>query len=370
MPRTSSTQVSSTTNWVDVKAHGAKGDGTTDDTRAIQKAINSAKVVIFPPGTYLIARALRLSSNRVLVGAGIDATSIIPKGGSMALLAAVATGSTMLNIEIRGLQLASNGQSGIDAINLDGADPSLRISNVRLRDLLIVGCQRGIVLRLTANTFLDNVFCAICATGFRFDTCADTNLENCQAQNGGGTGFEIASAHVREGEGYRLSNCSTNGQGRGLTVTGQDWGAAAACSFTSCTAGAAAALADTTTWQFSACQFGPAGPFPAFEADAACATIQLSGCVLGPGAVGAALRGRRAIVSGCAFGPNVTADILLDGARHTVVSGNQCNSPAPGHSIAEMGAADYNAISGNVCRKDVLTLGAHSVAASNVVNYP
>lgn len=370
MPKTPSRRVLPAANWANVKAHGAKGDGATDDTRAIQKAIKTAKVVIFPPGTYLISRALRLSSNRVLVGAGIDATSIIPKVGSMVLLAAVARGSTMLNLEIRGLQLANNGQPGIDAINLDGADPSLRISNVRLYDLLIVGCQRGIVLRLTANAFLENVFCAICATGFRFDTCADTNLENCQAQNGGGTGFEIASAHVREGEGYRLSNCSTNGQGLGLSVTGQDWGAAAACSFTSCTAGAAAVLADTTTWQFSACQFGPADPFPAFETDAACASIQLSGCVLGLGAIGLALRGRRSTVTGCAFGTNATADILLDGAGQTVVSGNQCDSPAPAHSIVETGAADYNAISGNVCRKDVLTLGAHSVAASNVINYP
>jgi len=43
------------TQWADVDAFGAAGDGVTDDTAAIQRAMNSGKPVIcFPKGAYLI----------------------------------------------------------------------------------------------------------------------------------------------------------------------------------------------------------------------------------------------------------------------------------------------------------------------------
>ena len=44
--------------FVSVKDFGAKGDGTTDDTAAIQAAITAAKHVVFPEGTYLINNKL------------------------------------------------------------------------------------------------------------------------------------------------------------------------------------------------------------------------------------------------------------------------------------------------------------------------
>jgi hypothetical protein len=47
--------------WVDVRAFGAKGDGITDDTAAIQAAINSLTsggTVFFPKGIYLIKRTV------------------------------------------------------------------------------------------------------------------------------------------------------------------------------------------------------------------------------------------------------------------------------------------------------------------------
>jgi hypothetical protein len=40
-------------DFVSVKDFGAKGDGSTNDTSAIQSAVNASKCVFFPPGTYL-----------------------------------------------------------------------------------------------------------------------------------------------------------------------------------------------------------------------------------------------------------------------------------------------------------------------------
>lgn len=43
-----------TDGTVNVKQFGAKGDGTTDDTEAIQKALNVGSTVIFPDGIYMV----------------------------------------------------------------------------------------------------------------------------------------------------------------------------------------------------------------------------------------------------------------------------------------------------------------------------
>lgn len=43
-------------DWVSVKAHGAKGDGTADDSAAVQKALDAGKAVVyFPAGSYRLA---------------------------------------------------------------------------------------------------------------------------------------------------------------------------------------------------------------------------------------------------------------------------------------------------------------------------
>jgi len=63
----------------DVSKFGACGDGKTDDTAAIQRAIDAVKTpgaVYLPEGTYLVTKTLRLRSGVVLRGAGADRTHI------------------------------------------------------------------------------------------------------------------------------------------------------------------------------------------------------------------------------------------------------------------------------------------------------
>ncbi len=56
---------------VDVKrAYGARGDGRTDDTAALQRAIDRNEIVLLPKGYYRVTRTLRLPPRTKLVGVG------------------------------------------------------------------------------------------------------------------------------------------------------------------------------------------------------------------------------------------------------------------------------------------------------------
>lgn len=57
-----------TSDWVNVRALGVTGDGTTDDTAAIQKAIQSHRVLYFPSGHYRVSDTLALKADTVLIG--------------------------------------------------------------------------------------------------------------------------------------------------------------------------------------------------------------------------------------------------------------------------------------------------------------
>lgn len=57
-----------TTQWVNIRSLGAKGDGKTDDTAAIQRAIDTTRVIYVPSGRYMVHDTIRLKPNTVLIG--------------------------------------------------------------------------------------------------------------------------------------------------------------------------------------------------------------------------------------------------------------------------------------------------------------
>lgn len=66
-----------------VKAYGATGNGSTDDTTAIQNAVTAGGLVYFPPGTYLVSSTITINTSFTrLVGAGAGVTKILVSGSN------------------------------------------------------------------------------------------------------------------------------------------------------------------------------------------------------------------------------------------------------------------------------------------------
>lgn len=104
-------------HYITPQMYGAMGNGVTDDTEGIQKAINAldenVRVLHFPAGTYLVSEDIKLKSGIVLRGDGVH--SVIQRVGTDATNYNVLRGEgngdiTIENLCIRGDR--SNGHVG------------------------------------------------------------------------------------------------------------------------------------------------------------------------------------------------------------------------------------------------------------------
>lgn len=171
--------------FANVLDHGAVGDGTTDDTSAVQAAVNSgASSVFFPDGTYLI-NAVALPSNIRLFG---DATIKAKLGTSVPggdlFSKKLFTASSKTNIIFDGLDLDGGIVGDIASTEFAATDPD------SLESLLELSSCTGI--KIKGCTF--NNFCAqATTTGTRNQkakkgviyilSCRDVEIFECEIGN-------------------------------------------------------------------------------------------------------------------------------------------------------------------------------------------
>jgi hypothetical protein len=125
--------------FVSVKDFGAVGDGVTDDTAAIQAAINSGAVqVIYPKGTYLCDN-LTLVSNQKHIGIG----GILNKPVSATNLF---NGTSVTNVEFNGLTFQSSDVNSYCIFIQGTLSPASNSSNIKVINCNVYG---GIMLLLT-----------------------------------------------------------------------------------------------------------------------------------------------------------------------------------------------------------------------------
>lgn len=156
-------------NVINVRAWGATGDGSTDDTTAIQNAMNAAAgnaILYFPKPSvyYKITTTLRLSSNLTIRG---DNSKIhMPAQASEAAIQAMFdtnNGATTSNVDIAGLYIESvnttvgGGGSGY----FTGSNTSYvmginahNTSDIRVHDITMDALAYGMKFDTTLNTHL------------------------------------------------------------------------------------------------------------------------------------------------------------------------------------------------------------------------
>ena len=130
-------------------AYGAVGNGTTDDTTAIQACINAnaGKVIFFPPGVYKITSTLLINADSTrLVGAGANCTYIrndtVDDDAIHFYCTSTATKTTFINnVGLIGLYVYRNTAATTGA--------SIRITQVNggvFEDFISSNCPEGIVV--------------------------------------------------------------------------------------------------------------------------------------------------------------------------------------------------------------------------------
>ena len=172
---------------VSVKDFGAVGDGVTDDTAAIQAAIDSAKTIDIPPGVHIVDRLLVNTQGTIIQGASGLASVLKLKDGANDHVIEFATSNwQMHNIKVDGNRSNNTSGGGIYINNCYWNS----LSNVDVREASGTAWQ---LVNSNNNVFTNCQVHNCDANGWYIDGSSSYNTWNAGGCEdvGGDIGFDI-----------------------------------------------------------------------------------------------------------------------------------------------------------------------------------
>jgi polygalacturonase len=235
-------------NWYNIRSYGAKGDGITTDTKAINEAIDVAAAagggtVYLPAGNYLSASihlkskiTLRLEQGCTLIASetGMDAPEPNPAGGTYQDFGhshwhnSLIWGENLQDVAIigpgkiwgKGLtrNMPKTGQ-GNKAIALKNC------RNAMLKDFTVLyGGHFGLLATGVDNLTIDNVMMDTNRDGMDIDCCQNVRIANCAINSPWDDGICLKSSYAlgynRACENITITNCMVSGFDRGTFADG------------------------------------------------------------------------------------------------------------------------------------------------------
>ena len=215
--------------FVSVKDFGAVGDGVTDDTAAIQAALDSnASSVTFPKGTYL-SNALTVPSNIKIIGEnGSTIKAIASLSGSLFENVLYPTNPGNTNISFNNLVI--NGNKASAAVN-ESMIKLGHCTNVTIEDCLIYDSDGfGIDIQgststilIKGNKILDGNSGGINLNGVTAmgNRVTGNHIKGCQASGlivQGGTKFVVISENICEYNGLTNGNGISAGNSQSCVI--------------------------------------------------------------------------------------------------------------------------------------------------------
>lgn len=203
-----------------VKEYGAVGDGTTDDTAAIQNAIDDASaagggVVFFPQGAYKVT-SLTLESYVSLKGVGgaynSGNGSIIRTAATSGDMLSYSGSAGLMSVTISDLRLDGPGSgtgNGIRLQNTGGlSNPSVNIVFCNVKIYWFTG-GTGIEADNLIVSVFDNVTTEACNTGFYLNVGTSITMSACYANSCLSTGFNLKSMYYSTLNSPAADGCGT-----------------------------------------------------------------------------------------------------------------------------------------------------------------
>jgi len=195
--------------WVNLKDLGAKGDGVTDDTVAIQRAIAEHRTIYIPSGRYIVSDTIALKPDTVLIGLSPTTTQFdLPDrtpgfqgpGGPKPLLETPAGGTNI----VTGIGLYTNGINSrtVGALWMAGAKSMMN-------DVRFLGGHGTNVPGVSFATIYNNTHTADSDIERKWDS----QYPSLWITNGGGGTFaDIWTPSTFAEAGLYISNTSTSGR--------------------------------------------------------------------------------------------------------------------------------------------------------------